>query len=279
MVERIKEAISKAKITRDTQKDKHTKGRMKAPKSTGQQHGTGHGDGLWAPPVVSVNTEHLKQQRIVSYAKNDASHVAFDILRTKIMQTLKENDWKSVAITSPTAGCGKTMVALNLAMSMSRQSDCRTVLVDLDLKRPSVARTLGIQSRQSIVQYIEGLAELDECFVSMNENLFLGLNNQSVNNSSEMIQHARAGLIPETVGHFLEPKVVIFDLPPMLTSDDAIAFLPQVDCVFLVAASGKTTTREIDECEIHLSEALNYLGIVLNKCEGLTEEYYQYDMT
>lgn len=279
MVERIKEAISKAKITRDTQKGKHTKDRVKAPTPAGQQYGAGHGDGLWTPPVVSVNAEHLKQQRIVSYSKNDASHVAFDILRTKIMHTLKENDWKSIAITSPTAGCGKTLVALNLAMSMSRQNDCRTALVDLDLKRPSVARTLGIQSRNSIVQYIEGFCELEECFVSMGENLFLGLNDQSVNNSSEMIQHTRAGLIPEGVLQFLDPRVIIFDLPPMLTSDDAIAFLPQVDCVFLVAASGKTTDREIDECEVHLSEALNYLGIVLNKCESLTEEYYQYDMT
>ena len=70
--------------------------------------------------------------------------------------------------------------------------------------------------------------------------------------------------------------MMIFDLPPMLSSDDAIAFLPRVDCSLLVIAAGTTTAIEVDECERQASAAGNYLGVVLNKCQSSLTEYYQY---
>ncbi len=72
------------------------------------------------------------------------------------------------------------------------------------------------------------------------------------------------------------PDAVIYDLPPLLVSDDAIGFLPQVDCVLLVAAAGQTTPTEIDECERLLGETTNFLGVLLNKCEVKNSDAYQY---
>ena len=55
-------------------------------------------------------------------------------------------------------------------------------------------------------------------------------------------------------------------MPPMLMSDDAMAFLPHVDCVLLVAAAEKSRLDEVDKCEQELAEQTNVLGVVLNKC-------------
>jgi len=76
----------------------------------------------------------------------------------------------------------------------------------------------------------------------------------------------------------LVPDVMVFDLPPMLSSDDAIAFLPRVDCSLLVVAAGETTAAEIRECERQARAAGNFLGVVLNKAQTESTEYYQYGM-
>ena len=71
----------------------------------------------------------------------------------------------------------------------------------------------------------------------------------------------------------LNPDTVIYDLPPMLTCDDVMAFLPNVDCVLLIAGAEISTVDEIDRCENDLAQQTNVLGVVLNKCRYAGEEY------
>ena len=67
--------------------------------------------------------------------------------------------------------------------------------------------------------------------------------------------------------------MVVFDLPPMLASDDVMAFVPNVDCAILVVAAESTTPREADVCERDLSEKTNVVGVVLNKCRYTPDKY------
>ena len=73
------------------------------------------------------------------------------------------------------------------------------------------------------------------------------------------------------------PNVVIFDLPPMLTSDDVLAFLPNVDGLLLVVGGGATKASEIEECERLMAEHTNFLGVVLNKAEDGGTATYRYE--
>lgn len=223
-----------------------------------------------------LDPKHLKQHRVVSATAETADYVAFNVLRTRLYQVLTGHSWHSISVTSPSSGCGKTMVAVNLAFSLARQTGCRTALNDLDLRKASVARTLGIEPEVSIGQFLEGYAALEDCFVSTSENLFFGLNDHRLNKSFELARHQRtADIIPEVMKG-LDPQVLIVDLPPMLSSDEVMAFQPHVDACFLVAAAGQTTAKEIEECEAEFREEDAFLGVVLNKCTDLSEEYYQY---
>ena len=106
-----------------------------------------------------VDLAHLDRHRIVTARREDPAHTAFDILRTKLVQTLAERGWSRVAITSPTKDCGKTFTAANLAISLSRQEALRTVLLDCDLRRPSLHKVMGVKTPGSILKAGQELRE------------------------------------------------------------------------------------------------------------------------
>src|SRR5690606_1464199 len=124
---------------------------------------------------------------VVSAGGEDPSHVAFNLLRTRVYREFRDKGWRSLAITSPTAGYGKTMVAVNLALSLARQPDCRTVLLDLDLRRSAVAKTLGIDTGGSLGDVLAGEGDLRDCFVTVGDGLAVGCNHRSLRNSGDLL--------------------------------------------------------------------------------------------
>ena len=70
-----------------------------------------------------------------------------------------------------------------------------------------------------------------------------------------------------------EPDMMLFDAPPMLVTDDMMAFARHVDCVLLVAGAETTTIKEVDLCERELATQTNVMGVVLNKCRYMGPEY------
>src|SRR6185369_15966260 len=100
--------------------------------------GAGHPsatDALWASlERVEFNRRRARRDRIVTFGRSDPAHASFDILRTKVLRSLRLNNWTTVAITSPEPGCGKSLVAVNLAFIMANVQNCRVVLLDLDLR-------------------------------------------------------------------------------------------------------------------------------------------------
>jgi protein-tyrosine kinase len=267
-LEPIKQALIKAKVTLEKG------GSLGRPQPASPPSAAVSGS-AWMPKRVQLDSTHLEQHRLVSFETKDPSHIAFNFLRTKVYRTLKDKGWTSIAVTSPTSGCGKTMVAINLAFSLARQVECKTVLVDLDLKRPTVGRSLGVTVDTSIGQYLEGGADLEQCFAQVTDNLIVGCNNQPTKHSSELMLHGKLREMLLKVRESIRPKVILFDLPPMLSGDEAIAVLPQVDCSILVIGSGLTTPKEFYECELQLG-VTNFLGVVLNKCRTASNEHYYY---
>src|SRR5215510_13360723 len=93
---------------------------------------------------IALNAARLESRRIISYDVADQRAKSFDVLRTQILQEMDRKHWQVLAVTSPTAGCGKTLTAINLAISIARQPERAALLVDMDLRKPQVARRLGI---------------------------------------------------------------------------------------------------------------------------------------
>ncbi|WP_426233094.1 CpsD/CapB family tyrosine-protein kinase [Pararhizobium sp. DWP3-4] len=211
------------------------------------------------------------RNRIVTIDRSDPAHVPFDMMRTTVLQNLRQNGWTSIAITSPTASCGKSLVALNLAFSLAHQLDRRTLLVDLNLKLPQIGEMLGVTARASMEDFLKGDAPIQDIFLRYGENLAVAVNDRPVQFSAELLQSLEAVRVLQDLRLRMGPDVILYDLPPMLSSDDVTAFLPNVDCAILVAAAEHSTFAEVDRCERYLSERTNMLGVVLNKCRYCTD--------
>ena len=218
----------------------------------------------------------MRQNRVVTFERRDPVHTTFDMMRTKTVRMMRDKGWTSLGITSPTAGCGKTTIGLNLAFSLAHQPDMHTVLMDLDLRRPAVAKHLGLTRPQSMASVLQGTRDLPENFVRVGENLAIGTSARGIRSASEILQHASTGRVLSDLKTAFQPDIVIYDLPPMLVNDDVMAFLPHMDCVLLVAAAERSRLDEIDKCEQDLADQSNVLGVILNKCRYPGEDYGYY---
>src|SRR5260370_24085055 len=94
---------------------------------------------------LPLKAAHLESMRIVSHNKDDLRARSFDMLRTQVLQSMDANGWQFLAVTSPTAGCGKTVTACNLALSIARLPQRPVLLVDLDMRNPKGAYDLGLK--------------------------------------------------------------------------------------------------------------------------------------
>ncbi|QIE57638.1 CpsD/CapB family tyrosine-protein kinase [Pikeienuella piscinae] len=287
MVERLKHAIEKARALREAQAaEQPAAGVAAAPRPSspaasapaGSSAAVSETDAFWSSlRELELRPERLHRSRIVTHDKSDLAHIPFDLLRTRLMKVLRDNGWRRVAITSPTKGCGKTLVAANLAFSLARQPDYRTLLIDMDLKAPEMARILGQKEASPLAWLLSGRTQPEAALMRVGMNLALGLNGERVRDSTEMIQDEKTVSLLASITERLDPDVVIYDLPPLLVSDDAIAFVQHVDCVLLVAAAGQTTAKDIESCERMFAGQVNFLGVLLNKAEdGVNRKAYEY---
>jgi len=265
ILERIQTALQKAK---------RQHGPMWLAEQTATTPPNGTTSEMWARlPFGKITAQAIEENRLVTLSDSDQAHTAFDMMRTRVLQALRQNHWSSVAITSPTAGCGKTAVGLNLAFSMANQKDCRTVLVDLDLRRPRVGAALGVRNPPPIADFLKGHQGIEDTFLRYGENVAIASNSQPERLAAELLQSPETARALQSLKQKLAPDVILFDLPPMLSNDDVTAFLPNVDCAILVVEAEASTLAEIDLCERELSQKSNVLGVVLNKCRYTPDKY------
>jgi capsular exopolysaccharide synthesis family protein len=217
----------------------------------------------------------LRGQRIVALSGGRDS-AAVDVLRTKMLQQMRQNGWRRVAITSPGAACGKTTVAINLVASMARQSELRTILIDLDMRRPAMAKLLAIKGRPSFFDVVEGRVSFGEQALKLNENVIISTNTQHAAEPSELMASSAMKRVIEEIEATYRPDIVMFDMPPMLVTDDNLAFFDKVDCAVLVAAAESTTVTQVDTCERDLATQTSLLGVILNKCRYMDTHSYDY---
>jgi len=234
---------------------------------------------VWdALEVFRPQLDLMDRNRIVTFDQKDDAHVPFDMMRTRVLASCRQNNWTTIGITSPTAGCGKTVTAINLAFSFARQKDNKTVLMDVDLRRPRVGENLGIATNHSMGQFLSGGEAVEDHFLVYGDTLALGSNKRRSLHSAEILQDAKATDAMDVLRNTLQPDIVLVDLPPMMATDDVMAFLPNLDAVLIIVAAGTSHMREVDECERELSERTNVMGVVLNKCQYIPDSYgYKYD--
>ncbi len=228
----------------------------------------------WAAlPEASILATAAQRSLVVTMDRSNSAYASFDVLRTNVLQEARKNRWTSIGITSPTPGCGTSLVALNLAFSLQHHNDKRTILLDLDLRRPRLAELLCASGGRSVTELLSGSTGAEKVLARYGTNLALGFNDVRVEFSAELLQSASAAAGLAWMREKYAPDVVLCDLPPALASDDVAAFADNLDCVLIVARAERSRIDEIDACERFLAERTNVLGVVLNDCRYLPEKF------
>ncbi len=230
-----------------------------------------------AGQIVATDRHHLEAMRIVAYDAADFRSTHYDMLRTQVLQRMEAATFQTIAVTSPRLGCGKTVTSINLALSMARQSEQSVLLVDLDLRKPQIARYLGLAPAAGIHDVVSGKCDMADAMLAPDlcgGRLAVLAAPGPVASPTEHLVSAAMKAALARLKQQPGRQIILFDLPPMLSSDDFLAFLPQVDCALLVASSGESTVHDIAECE-RLIDSEKFLGCVLNKVRE-TEAGYRY---
>ncbi len=216
----------------------------------------------------------LEANGLVSFTCSDPSYSCFDILRTRLLQTMRAHDWRSVAITSPNASAGKSFVALNLAASIARLESEKPLLVDLDLRNPSISRYLGVPPNISLTHYLNGDLGFYNTIAKIKDS-HLGIlpNHQPFPDPGETIASKKVSDMVQQLYKCDDWSPLIFDLPPVLAADDVIAFMPNVDCILVVVAADSSKAGELGEC-LNLLSPFEIIGTVLNKYDSNKPYYY-----
>jgi protein-tyrosine kinase len=261
-MERIKQALEKARQERARRQGNGSSASLATVSVTS-------GD-ITNTQTRSINLDDgvLRENRIVSGLEPSAFTEAYNILRTQILQRFKENRWNVLAVTSPGSGEGKTLTAINLAISIAREVDYSVLLVDANLRHPWMLEHLGLSRRQGLSDYLTGEVPLPELLIQSDriKHLVLLPAGQALANSAEMLNSPKMAELVKQMKSRYHSRIIIFDLPPVLTSADALAFSPYVDAALLVIEEGQTQKQDVERA-VELLSNTNIVGTVLNKAE------------
>jgi capsular exopolysaccharide synthesis family protein len=214
---------------------------------------------------IDVTDDFLKQNRIIAGFDEDTRSYIYKILRTKILQKMQANNWNLLAISSPTRGAGTSITAINLAISMAMDPNYSVLLVDLDLRNPSIHDYFGIPAEPGLSDYFSGKKTIAELLVHpCQEKMVILPAGKAIQRSSDLLSTPKMQKLVNDLKHRYSDRIIIVDLPPLLKTDDALIFLPNADACVLVVAEGESNIEDVKK-SIQLIQKEKYLGSILTK--------------
>jgi capsular exopolysaccharide synthesis family protein len=224
--------------------------------------------------AAPVDPQAMERNRVLLRVPDVAISRAYKILRTRVLHRLSANNWYSLGITGTAAGEGKSLTAVNLALALAQDVNTSVFLVDLDLQRPQLGAYLGMNYEHGLTDYLTGQVELEQIIYDIGvKRLAVIPNASSVENSSELLRSPRMGEFITALEAQLPRRIIIFDMPPLLVTDDVLAFGPRVDSFLLVVSQGQTARRTLANAREVMTE-LNLMGVVLNRSTERNDSPY-----
>jgi Mrp family chromosome partitioning ATPase len=219
----------------------------------------------WRTPVFPVSVERLVSARILVPGQSGALAAPYKLLRTQVLRRMEQLGATTLAIISPRANDGKTLTAINLAISLSSDPNRTTLLVDFDLRNPQLAERFGVEPEVGVESCLQDRAPVERSLVRPEgyDRLTLLPARQSVDQSSELLGSSRAGELVSEVRDRYTNRVVLFDMAPVLEADDALAFSRHMQAALLVVTEGRTRREDVTRT-LDLLRDTPIVGTVLN---------------
>ena len=215
--------------------------------------------------VVPIDEKILLNNKIYSYFQDNLLTEQLRVLRTKIIDKLEKTNGNTILITSARPGEGKTLIAINLAISIAQKYDRTVLLVDANLKNPMVHSYLGIDVDKGLSDVLLKEAHIHEVLINPSITRFIIMPaGRKVLGSAELLNSPTAEIVFHDIKTRYPERLIILDSPSILTCADPLVLADYADAVLLVIEAEKTPAEDIKEA-VELLQEKPLIGVVLNK--------------
>ena len=215
--------------------------------------------------MVEVDSRRLEAERILPPGATGVNGGPYKMLRTQVLRRLEKLGVNSLAIVGTAADTGKTLTAINLAIAIAADPERSALLVDLDLRRPRIHRRLGVDPAVGIDDCLRRARQLPDAMLRLigYDRLVILPARESSEDSSEVLSTRHTEELIVEMRNRYRDRILLFDLPPVLQADDALAFARHVQAVLVVV--GERRTRRDDLLRtMDLLREVPVIGTVLN---------------
>jgi len=218
------------------------------------------------------------QKLVTFYDPDSVASEQFRKLRTQLLRLRLPQPPRTILVTSARAGEGKTLISANLAAGIAHDFNAYALLVDSDLRNPSLGNWFGISNGYGLSDYLVGRKEIPELlFKTEIERLRILLGGTLQDNPAELIGSARMESLIQELKSRYNDRYIIFDSTPLLATSEPEVLSKLVDGILVVVRAGETP-RETVKQAISSLEKEKIMGVVLNdlqfKSSGLTNRYF-----
>lgn len=228
-----------------------------------------------ATRVVEIDPLHVESERILPPAAAGVNGAPYKMLRTQVLRRLDKLAVNSVAVVGAATDTGKTLTAINLAIAIAADPERTALLIDLDLRRPSIHRRFGVKPGVGVDDCLRRCAPLQEAMLRLGgyERLVILPARQRSIDSSELLSTRRAEDMITEMRNRYRDRTLVFDLPPVLQADDALAFARHAQAALIVVGEGRTRRADVLRT-IELLRDVPIVGTVLNGSREPVDTYY-----
>jgi exopolysaccharide/PEP-CTERM locus tyrosine autokinase len=182
---------------------------------------------------------------------------------------------KTIMVTSAISGEGKSFVAANLASIIAVELHSHALLVDCDLRNPSITRLFGLQEKKGLSDYLTGKAEIQDLLIKTSIDKLSILSGGNIqDNPVELVGSNKMKTLIQDLKSRYDDRYIIIDSSPLLATTEPGVLNEMVDGIILVIKSGDTPRETIQQA-IKLLNKNKILGVVLNNMQFKTEAMFQ----
>lgn len=215
---------------------------------------------------IASSNEVMRQSRILSVTDSDSYADAFKILSTQVLQRMKDHQWTTLAVTSPSGKEGTTITTINLGISIAKEFEYTVLVVDANLRIPNIHKHFGVKPQYGLSDYLKNGVELKDILFHPEgiEHFVILPGGEPLINSTEMLSSPKMCDLVKELKERYPKRIILFDLPPLLKTADAISFVPCLDAALIVVEDDVTREEDLRSA-VDLLSVTNIVGTVLNK--------------
>ena len=226
--------------------------------------------------IVYVPRNTLRNNKLMAFFDDSPISDRYKILRTKILQKTKEQGLNTILVTSPGEYEGKSLTAANLAISLAREVAHTVLLVDADLRNPSLHRLFGIEPVGGLSDCLLEDRSPADFLINPGINKLIILPQAKAHlDSTDIIGSPGMRDLIREMKHRYQDRYIIFDSPPLSGNADTLILSEYVDGVILVVEYGSTEKDHVRKA-IALLREVNLVGVVLNRAAVPKKEVRAY---